>query len=268
MSRKRILNITSKKKKDNMLAWTNTTATSPGGSTSYSGNSAVITGNAIYCFPWIATARIGVDYVNPGTDDPNPINEAARTSDVCYMRGLKESILITTSSGQPWRWRRVCFTLKGDDIYQQDVPGYAFSLFTAQQGHVRVLNNIGTNTSAYATLNDVIFDGEAGLDWSTVFNAKLDTQRINVKYDRTRTISSGNANGILRNSKQWHPMNKNLQYADDESGGSYVAGRYSTRNEGTMGDYYIVDYFLAGLGATTDDRLAFNSEATLYWHEK
>ncbi len=250
-----------------MLCWSNTSAGTPGGGGEYTASNAVMTGTNQYCFPWVASARIGVDYATPSLPT-HSIAESQRTSSLCYMRGLKENMLITTSSGQPWRWRRICFTFKGDDLWENDQANYHWSLFTATQGMVRVLNNIVPLANAYNTLNDVLFEGTVGEDWASVFNAKVDTQRINIKSDTTRTIASGNANGVLRNYKKWYPMNKNLQFDDDDSGGGYSTGRYSTRNEGTMGDYYVIDYFVAGLGATDNDRLAFNAEATLYWHEK
>jgi len=184
------------------------------------------------------------------------------------MRGLKESINIRTSSSVPWQWRRICFTLKGQRIYQANGPGSYFWLETSD-GHVRVVNNV-SGTGLGDSILDLVFEGRTGADWLNVFNAKLDTQNITVKSDRTRTIHSGNDSGIMRTYRQWYPMNKNLYYNDDENGGSVLEtdSPWSVSGKQGMGDYYVIDLLQAGIESTTDDVLTFAPEATLYWHEK
>lgn len=215
-------------------------------------------------FPWIATARPSVRF---GGEAPPTIDPAVRTRSLCYMRGLKERVQIQTSSGLPWQWRRICFTIKGDDLYGGDAVGARFSLLTSN-GMVRVLNAIDASGVLGATLSNLIFDGANASDWTNWFTAKLDSQRITIKYDKTRIIQSGNDSGVLRNYSQWMPMNKNLQFDDDESGNTFVGGRYSTRNKVGMGDYYVIDMISAGTGGTSTDLMTFDPEATLYWHEK
>ncbi|QCX29472.1 capsid protein [Plant associated genomovirus 17] len=264
MSRKRILNISSRKKRDNMVVYTNTTIAAPQGGVSYAKTAAVLTGNQTYIFPWIATARdltIGV-----GTNYPTVANESARTASLCYMRGLKEATNIRTTTGVAWQWRRVCFTLKGQRLYQANGAGQYFLLETSD-GIVRVVNNVN-GTSLGDSILDLVFDGKAGSDWLNIFNAKLDNQVISVKYDKTRTIASGNQNGIMRTYRDWLPMNKNLMFDDDENAAGEQTQPWSISGRQGMGDYYVMDFFQAAQGAAQTDQLVFSPEATLYWHEK
>lgn len=249
-----------------MPSYTNTTPATPIGSATYNLGAATLRGGQFYVFPWIASARPGVRTTGGGDPSP-PIDEAARTKTLCYMRGLKERVQIHTSSGLPWQWRRICFTMKGDDLYQTDAATQRFSLLTSN-GMVRVMNAVDANGAAGTAISGLIFDGSNQGDWTNWFTAKLDTQRITVKSDRTRIIQSGNDSGVLRNYSSWYPMNKNLQFDDDENGSTYVGGRYSQRSKVGMGDYYVIDLISAGTGATTTDLLSFEPEATLYWHEK
>ena len=263
MSRKRILNITSEKHKDNMCNYTNTVPDPVRGGTSYSSSAAILVGGETYIFPFIATARPGSD---PNGQPAYPIEEAARQSDTCYMRGLKERVQVQTSTGIPWQWRRICFTMKGDRLYRSDSAGYRWSLMTSA-GVVRVVNNFAGTVPGSAIV-DLIFDGANGVDWISPFTAKTDNDVITVKYDRTRIIQSGNSNGVMRNYTMWHGMNHNIMYDDEEYGDTGTAKAYSVNGKQGMGDYYIIDIISAGTGATTTDRLSFQPEATLYWHEK
>lgn len=263
MSNKRILNVTSKKKKDNMVNYSNTIAGTPTGSTTYGTGAAILQGGTTYIFPWVASAR-------PGTDTSPlpafPIEQAGRTSTVCYMRGVKEKIQLQTSTGMAWQWRRICFTMKGKRFYGTDVDGYRWSLMTSA-GVVRVVNSIAGTTQG-SDLVDALFDGRNGTDWISPFTAKTDSDILSIKYDKTTIIQSGNDTGVMRNFNRWHAMNKNLHFDDDEAGDANSSKAYSAEGRKGMGDYYIVDIIAAGTGSTSTDRLSFQPEATLYWHEK
>lgn len=262
-NRRRILNVTSTKKKDNMCNYSNTTAASVRGGTTYTSNAAILNGGETYIFPWVASARSAIDVANnPG----DPIEQSMRTSSTCYLKGLKERVQVQTSTGMPWQWRRICFTMKGDYLTKTDASGYRWSLVTSA-GHVRVVNNFAGTTTG-STIVDLIFDGANGTDWISPFTAKLDNDVITVKYDRTRIIQSGNSNGVMRNYTMWHNLDHNIVYNDEESGDSEVVNRYSVWGKQGMGDYYIMDIISAGTGSSTSDNLSFQPEATLYWHEK
>lgn len=273
MSKKRLLNITSTKKRDNMLCYTNSTASAQTGGTNYTSNGpAIVTGGRDYnncaVFLWCATARDNT--LNNGATLPRgtTFDTATRTSSTPYMVGLKEAIEIQVNNGIPWQWRRICFTLKGP-IGLDTTASFAVALETAN-GWTRVANQVadGTGGGQQYALYERLFRGQNTSDWNDPMTAKVDTSRVTLKYDKTISIASGNEDGLVRRYNRWHPMKKTLVYNDDELGGTETASAFSTYGKAGMGDYYVVDLFRARNGAATTDLLSFRPEAVLYWHEK
>lgn len=246
-----------------MLVSTNTTASTPAGGTSFTNQTAVLVGGNTYIFPWVATARDNTI----GTASGNVFNTADRTATTCYMRGLKERIQIQTSTGMPWQWRRICFTMKGDAINVWNETAYKLQQETSN-GWARVVSNTGTTSNLYQYMMPLLFKGQQGVDWNNPFNAKTDNSRLSIKYDKTTSIRCGNSNGMMKEFIRWHPMNRNLVYDDDENGENKTEALYSVNGKAGMGDYYVVDIIAAGSGSTTSDQLSFNPSATLYWHER
>lgn len=261
-TQKAILNLTSRKKCDTMLNSTNISAATPSGSSTFTTGPAVLNADNIYVLPWIATARPAL--INGIL--AAPLDLATRTSSTCFMRGLKETITISTNSGAPWMWRRICFKFKGDDLNAYVDHNFTWWRATSTQGVVRNLTSAYASPSALAALKLWIFEGSEGFDWVDMFNAKTDPKRISVCYDKCRTFNAGNASGVIRNMRMWHPMNKNLTYNDDESAQEQVTQPYSVTSKDGMGDFYVVDFF-RGIGTATD-LLSLSIEAKLYWHEK
>lgn len=259
MPQKRILNITSTKKRDNMLGYSNSTAAAQTGSTTYVGQPAVVTGNNLNAaFLWCATARAASDGTSLGT----PMEQATRTATTCFMRGVKERIEIQCSNGVPWQWRRICFTVKS--LFLSVSSSFNVRILTSN-GYARVMNQVpNPGTQLYPML----FKGLNSSDWNDAMIAPVDTTRVTVKYDKTLTIASGNEDGCIRAYSRWHAMNKNLVYDDDELGAGEVTNDFSVTSKAGMGDYYIVDIFRARIGAAATDQLSINPQATLYWHEK
>jgi len=266
MSTKAILNKTSRKKRDTMLTVSNTSST--GAFQELKTGPLIIAGNSNAAVLWLATAR---DFDRDG--GLNTITDlAARTSTTCYMRGLSETLRIQTNSPVPWIHRRICFTFKGDRLYQPyqgDTIGTPWQ-DTQGPGMRRQWQNMSVTgaNGIYAALITVLFRGVADVDWNDVMTAHIDTTRITLKYDKVRTYQSGNQNGFVRSVKHWHPMNKNLVYDDDESGQSHTTKYVSVDSKAGMGDYYVVDFFAPGGTRTAGDLLSVNSETSLYWHEK
>lgn len=256
MTTRRVLNVSSTKKRDLMLSYSNVISPRNDANTSYALSPAflqAVTGPTqnLFAFAWCATARNSTTTTEP-TD---------RNSLTCYMRGLKERIEIQTNSGVPWQWRRICFTRKGAWF----TPSTTFTPYSyTSNGYVRVVNQVPASSTLFADL----FDGANTIDWNDVFAAKVNNNLVSVKYDKTVSIQSGNASGIVRVFSRWHGMNSNLTYADEEYGGDDSTAAYSTLGRKGMGDFYVVDLFQAGVGATSSDILRFNPHATLYWHEK
>lgn len=235
-------------------------------------NAAPGNGGSTFIFPWIATAR-GNDTAGNGSAAGGKFDQATRTSSTVFMRGLKETIEIQTSSGTPWQWRRVCFTTKNVDITLGINAGGTYSGFlTGANGYGRyVYNGSSGNAPDNAMLTNLralIFKGSLGSDWSDYMTAPLDSTRISIKYDVTRTIRSGNDSGVIRKYSIWHGMNKNLVYDDEEAGGDEIASFYSTHGKQGMGDYYIIDFIRPALGASSGDSMLFQPQSILYWHEK
>nr|USZ80644.1 capsid protein [Tick-associated gemycircularvirus 2] len=267
MSNKRVLNLTSIKKRDTMLAYYQNASTvnpQPGGYT-IQGTGGGNGGNTTILM-WCATARDNT--VGLGGSIGNRFTPETRTATTCYMRGLSEKIEMSTNSGVPWQWRRICFTYRNpaalsttQGFFSESGGGYSRLLYNLTSGSTPDTQNL-TN------VRNLIFRGDLNTDWNNYLTAPLDNTRITVKMDKTMTISSGNQSGKLVYKSMWMPMNKNLVYDDDETGGGEIARFFSNSGKQGMGDYYVIDIFQAGIGAVSSDNLLFNPQATLYWHEK
>lgn len=274
MSKRRILNTTSLKKRDTMLCYTNSTSASQSGSNSYQQAPAVINGglpdSTAAAFLWCATTRDNT--LNTAGGLGNRFTQATRTSTTPYMVGLSEKIEIQCNTGMPWQWRRICFTMKGLPLVANNTTsGSAFyNAIQTNYGFTRVMNQIPGNPGSnpmYALLV-VLFKGQVNSDWNDPMTAPTDNSRVTIKYDKTVTLASGNEDGFIRSYKRWHPMKKTLVYDDDEVGGNEQAASYSTEGRAGMGDYYVLDFFRARQGSATSDQLTVRPESTLYWHEK
>lgn len=265
MTNKRVLNVTSKKKRDHMQQITNMdpTTTQPGG---LSSREAILSGNNNFMIPWIATSRPA--FSNAGAAG-FPIEEAVRTSKTCYMRGLRENISIRTAQGEPWKWRRICFRLKGDVIYGVATSTALVDYLqsgTNAAGVMRPATNWYQDPGLADQIERIIFAGTRNQDWVDPMLATLDSNRISIEYDKTTYLQSGNESGFIRTYKRWHGMNKNLYYDDDQSGSGEALRPYSTEGIKGMGDYYVIDYFRSNGSVDASIGLRYNS--TLYWHEK
>jgi len=268
MSKKRVLNISSIKKRNGMLSFSNTT--NAGASRTVAAGPAYINGATQGKFLFCPTA---MDLDNSSGGPNLKINEANRTSTTCYMRGFAEHLRIQTSSGVPWFHRRICFTTKTDAFLTSaaDTPVQPNPYYTETSiGYSRLMLNLNVNNTPQTITNieTVLFRGAQGQDWVDSLIAPVDTTRVSVKFDKTWTIRSGNANGTVIERKLFHPMNKNLVYDDDESGQAMTTNRFSVDSKAGMGDYYIYDIFTPGESATSTDLIVVVPSSTLYWHER
>jgi hypothetical protein len=264
MTKKRILNITATKKRDTMLVATNTTPGTPSGSSTYNRNSPQLVPGLTYMFPWIATWR------DTSQAEGLRMNQATRSSQTCFMRGLKEKVLCVTNDGTEWLWRRICFTWRGSELYGQSTAGYTLATRITGQGFARTVNDVNITTNGIgSSLQQILFKGQSGVDWNNYFTAPLDTSYITVKFDKTQSIRSGNQNGRTTTRSFWHSMNKNIVYNDDENGALTNTQGSSTRSKAGMGDFYIVDILATNSPQDAQNsRLSWVPEATLYWAEK
>lgn len=274
MSKRSLLNTTSRKKRNDMLTYSNTAADgsiTPGENTSKQPLN--VRANSTFVGVWAATAmnlKRGNGY--------NIISDVgARTSTTCFMRGLAEHWRIQTSSSLPWFHRRICFTTADKNWvrYFQSSPLQPENTYTDVEGEgmQRQLENFAegdpNKVNPFQYYTDRLFKGERNIDWNDFITAKVDDKRVKVKYDRVRTITSGNERGTVRSFKFWHGMNKNLTYDDDVSGEeTFVTNYWAAETNQGMGNYMIVDIIQPGAGGTASDLFRVSSEATMYWHEK
>lgn len=273
MTRRSILNVTSRKKQDNMRAWVqpiaSDTALEP-----VAGGMTFEATSGVSMVAWRATERQRLT----GTNDPATVDDpSSRTSTNCFMRGLRENITLSLLSSHPWVWRRICFKFFGDSFDRNAIdPALAnifaqFSVLTSS-GYGRAISTFD-DTNAFANdlrtrMQAYIFKGTQSIDWTDVFTAKTDSTRLSIAYDRVTYIRSMNDSPNERRIKLWHPMNKTLIYDEDESGGTQFNGSTSADTRHSMGDYYVIDYFAPCNGSNAGDNLFFEPQSTLYWHER
>lgn len=271
MTKKRILDVTSRKKRNGMLTLSNTTAT--GTRSSIATQPLVALGNATTRTLFCMTAQ---DLVSgAGGPDSTITQEAARTATTTYSVGFSETLRMTSSTDIPWFHRRIVFASKSDLFLNyspadvpQDVSPYIH--FDGPQGQQRLMFNLGINASANTIngIDEVVFKGASGVDWNDVIVAPLDTRRIDVMYDRTFTLRSGNSRGTTKERKFWHPVYKNVVYNDDESGITEPSSRFSVRDKRGAGDIYVYDLYQSTNFGTNTDMLQVYGNSTYYWHEK
>lgn len=270
MTKKQVLNTTSRKKRNGMLSWSNTTATGATQTTGVGSLNAIGgTGNNIGAITLFSPTCMDLNNSAVHTIGL----ESRRTATVCYMRGFRENIRIQTSSGLPWFWRRICFTARNSFLtsFTGDTPTNTFRPYVETSNGLERLwlnQTINAMPNTIAGQQDIIFKGKANVDWNDLISAPTDPRFISVKYDKTRCIRSGNASGTIKEVKLWHSMGKNLVYADDEDGVVQDSNYFSVPGNAGMGDYFIYDIFLPGLGSGAGDIINVNSNATMYWHEK
>lgn len=251
--------MTATKKRDTMLPLAQAAT---GGTTSVGGyDMAANPTSPAHFFLWTATGRTFGGGGAVGLRG----QRAARSSTTCFMRGLSETVSLETTNDVAWEWRRICFCAK--------LGGERMSVgTTSATGYARLLRNIGTSSNptdvaSVTFFSELVFQGTTGVDYYDIMDAKVDTTRVDLKYDRKVMIRSGNAQAVKRTKKMWHPMNKNLVYDDEENGNSEGTVAQSVRDKRGMGDYYVMDLFRS-VGPTASGSLNFSAESCLYWHEK
>lgn len=202
---------------------------------------------------------------NTGADANSVSN---REDDTCFIRGLREAITLRTlsnsvsGSAASWLWRRIVFSGKGLYQYLGTSVDQAFT----SQGYVRFLAN-HNGTPYAATIGDQLFQGQVNLDWNDLMTAKTDNTRYTIHYDKVTRLNPHAGTPQFWRFKRWHSFNKNLVYANEESGTVETQTGYSTLGKPGMGDVYVIDVFQCATGAA-GDTLLFNPEAAWYWHEK
>lgn len=272
MSRRAILNTTSRKKRNTMLTYANTSSVNGGPVTPGVGPYVANASNGTAISIFTPTA---LDLVSGGTGN-TIANQAQRTATTCYIVGFSERCRISTTSGLPWFWRRIVFRSR-DPVFLQysvsDSPIYSggFSYIdTTTNGPQRAFINQsinGANTSLF-NMQSLLFSGFVNADWVDPQTATVDTRRVSVISDRRMTIKSGNQVGTVKDFKAFYPYRHNLVYDDDENGEKETTQYFSVTDNAGKGNMHIIDFFTPLGGGTSSDMIQLNTTSTLYWHEK
>ena len=258
MGRKRILNLTSVKKRDTMAPAENNLA--PLGVWVPTQTNIVPDvakpGNVVRFHFWPATARTSV--TNIATDSPSK-----RQQSTCFLVGIKEETHFEIQTGTPWEHRQIVFSAKG--LGELDwVNNYV--AFNEVFGYLRGQNEMSLVNQA--VLADIVFAGVDGVDFVGYMNAPVDRNRFTIHRDRTRQLRGGNDSGQLRKYQDWLPIRKNINYDDTEQGSEIVPSRWSRLGKAGVGDIFFLDMFRSLNTADPVDLLSWRSNATLYWHER
>lgn len=237
MSKRRILNFTSTKKRDNLGYYDPDNVTS-GERTIPSTNS-----NTVNVYLFSPTAR---QYEN--SDDPTD-----RSRQIVYWKGVREIGNLTTDTSVPWEWRRIVFEAKALRVNEaHGLTSNGYRRVTAPFGDLPTLN--------------IIFEGAATSDRSRLMDGKVDTNLVKLHYDKKVVLRSGNDGIHYHNYKHYFPLNANMYYADDESSDSMISSNWCSNTRKGMGNIFIIDLFRCV--SSGNHQLKWTPGATVYWHEK
>jgi len=248
MTARRILTITSHKKRDTMIH-DDTTGTPQRPSSFLPAQTNIM--------PFIATAR---------DIDPTGTEDYSRQSQNVYMKGFSDKFIINTNDASPWEFRYVAFRYKGPFILQGAAPGTYFYNQNSSGGYNRVAGVY--QDSSVLNLITEMFKGTRGTDWLNYQQATLDTARITPVLDKKFGIRSGNEHGTFLRKSMWVPYNANLTYAGDEVGDKVASQALSTNGNRGKGDLYIVIFANVAGSFNQDSRANILFDSTLYWSEK
>lgn len=258
MTRRGVLNITTRKKQDNMVS----RVVNPDGTSTLGDFSSSDPMMSLF----IPNARSTRTPVN---------NPAVRNTTNTFAVGYKERVQIDLSGGGTLKWRRIVFMMKGsvlrDAMDTDDTGGILNQLFwqTTEGGTNRVIGPLDPGSPSQVELTSFLFQGQQDIDWRNFFTAKVDTTRVTLKYDKVRTIAPGNESGVSRSYRFWNPIRRTILYDDDMESDVVGDKPFSTEGLIGVGDMYILDVFAIVVPPLTGDGLyTFSPEGTYYWHER
>lgn len=206
----------------------------------------------------------------------NSAFKSFRTATRVYVKGLAEQYQIVTSDASVWEHRRIVWASK--DVYSAtaaaNIGAQSAQGDTNSHRVFRDMSGVtsGTYTDLQTRLYDVVFEGVDSVDWRTPMLAKVDRARCLVLSDTKYQIRSGNAVSSTRYKKFWTPINKTIQYDDEENGLSISPSPISVSSKPGIGNIYVMDLFICAnrdpATAAGSAALQVSSEQTIYWHEK
>nr|QXN75628.1 MAG: capsid protein [Genomoviridae sp.] len=269
-SRRRILNVSSIKKRDNMMS----AVAVPGEGRPTLGP---LTTNTGFTSLFIPTART----LAPAND----MGDTMRQRQTTYSVGYKERVQVDIIGGGVWKWRRVVFAYKGGDSLwsggefpgQWTEPYFSKSVKPDPDDPLPIAPDmtrlIGQPHSDQADMiRGLLWDGHQGVDWSSEYTAKVDTTRVRLLSDKTYVFNPGNESGMSRTFRLWYPIRRNIVYDDEEWGASAFArgSPLSVQSNAGFGDVYVYDiaYCVVPSSGSVAAQMQFSPEGTYYWHER
>lgn len=269
MSVRKVASIASVKKRDNMIAC----GIGSGGVLQDVGLPYVMNGaQQSYMFCFVPSAR-GVHNELPPGDGAARGYDFARQHRSTWSVGYAERVTLTANTGANWRWRRIVFTMKALEPAQAFPSGTLFNYnvsSTPQPGYVRTMYDVSQTALPRQILQQELFQGTLGVDYSDPLNATVDRTRVRVLYDGNIAINGHNDEGHWKQRKFWHRNGRKLIYNEKEVGDHKYISEGSHFNTGGRvgdGDLWVVDIF-ASIGNEAGDTLSFLPHGTYYWHEK
>lgn len=198
-----------------------------------------------------------------------------RTSSRLWLKGISETLSFIPNDGSTWIWRR--YILQAKNTYSADstqngligAESLSGATTTRKWRNYAVASTDTGINAAYDLMQEQNYMGVKTTDWSNQMNAKLDSTKFDVLYDKTTHLRSGNQAGAPRRLRRYHPLNCSIVYDDEENGLSISPSPTSVQSKLGKGNIFIFDLFTcpAPISATTS-QLAMGSNCTLYWHEK
>lgn len=267
---RRLVDKMSRKKRDVMQSAGNTTPNAPPDATLTGGDSTTILANGIKdgisLFPYCPTYR----FLKPN----NAAYISQRTASACWLKGISETITFVPSDGSTWIWRRYILRFKDRYTSTAFLQNYgaenqATGTTARRWRNFAVASSNNEYNTEYDRFQEQNYLGVKTTDWSNQMNAKLDKTKFDVISDKRVHLRSGNQAGAPRVIKKYHRLNSWLRYDDEENGTSITVSPVSVTNKIGKGNIFIFDLFScpAPINATTTS-LTFNSNMTMYWHEK
>lgn len=229
-----------------------------------------VDGTNLHALLWCPTYRFLVP--------SNAAYEAFRTSSKPFIKGLSETYTMLPNDSSVWWHRRIVFSYKAPFSTTAFMSAIGAQSNSTVNTSYRVMRDLsgettGTYQDAKVRVEDLLFQGTSGTDWTNAYSASLDRTRVNIISDTRTNLSSGNAAPKPRVVKRYVSINKTLVYDDDENGLSMTPSPLSVQTKQGMGNLFVYDMFFcpapitpgSNAGATS---MTLASSSTLYWHEK
>lgn len=272
MSRRSILQVSTKKKRDNMPCLR--VLGDRDGPTDTVGTPANMTGERVWFYGFVPTARaVRSNHNQPAGENRARKGDYARESAYTYSVGYSERINFETGGAANWKWRRIVISSQRDLWYSfaEDTLEYYDERSVPHPAQVRTMYDFAQNVFVQQSVCELLFEGQQGVDWADLFNAKLDRSRLRVIYDKVRTISGGNDAAHWGSAKHWYPHKESLVYENKESGDSKFntgnSAKFVAESGRTGGNMYIFDIFACANGAESN-QMRWSPTGTYYWHER